>query len=158
MSVITASKKSKRTNNPIRNIVDNLNPPENHPKKLLNLALGDPTVHGNLQCPNVLTESIKNLLSVNSANGYIASSGSFAAKRAIAQYNSTPGYNISEDDVIIASGCSGAIDLVLTGLLNEGDNILVPQPAFPLYQVISESLGGRVKYYPLKVSFSCNFC
>ena len=53
---------------------------------------------------------------------------------------------------MIGSGCSGAIDLVLTGLLNEGDNILVPRPAFPLYQVISESLGCHVKYYPLLVS------
>lgn len=150
--MIPASVKAKRTSNPIRNIVDNLNPPQNHPKKLLNLALGDPTVHGNLHCPVVLEEAVKSLLSVGSANGYIPSSGSTAAKKAIAQYNSTPGYTVHEEDVVIGSGCSGAIDLVLTGLLNEGDNILVPRPAFPLYQVISESLGCHVKYYPLLVS------
>ena len=35
-------------------------------------------------------------------------------------------------------------------ILNSGDNILVPKPGFPLYQVISESLGGSVKQYSLK--------
>jgi hypothetical protein len=60
--MIPASKKSKRTCNPIRNIVDNLNPPQNHPKRMLNLALGDPTVHGNLFCPTVLNDAIHDLL------------------------------------------------------------------------------------------------
>lgn len=152
--MIPSSVKAKRTSNPIRNIVDNLNPPKNHPKKLLNLALGDPTVHGNLHCPTVLEEAVKSLLTVGSANGYLPSSGSTAAKKAIAHYNSTPGYVVSEEDVVIGSGCSGAIDLVLSGLINEGDNILVPKPAFPLYQVITESLGGNVKYYDLVVSCS----
>jgi tyrosine aminotransferase len=87
---------------------------------------------------------------VGSSNGYLPSSGSAAAKKAISQYNNSPGYTIHEEDVIIGSGCSGALDLVLSGLINEGDNILVPKPAFPLYQVITESLGGHVKYYPLK--------
>ncbi|RYD20671.1 MAG: hypothetical protein EOP88_14130 [Verrucomicrobiaceae bacterium] len=60
--MIPVSIKAKRTTNPIRNIVDNLNPPKNHPKKLLNLALGDPTVYGNLSCPEVLQDAIASLL------------------------------------------------------------------------------------------------
>ena len=151
-NVIVGSKRSKRTFNPIRNIVDNLNPPKNHPKKMINLALGDPCAHGNLQCPSVLNESIKDLLDDHSANGYIPSTGLPAARKAIAKYNSTEGYTVDEDDVIIGSGCSGAIDLILTAIINEGDNILVPKPFFPLYQVITESLGGHVKFYNLKVS------
>ena len=156
--MIEVSKKAKRTHNPIRNIVDNLNPPQNHPKKLLNLALGDPTVHGNLFCPTVLADSVHDLLTRNAANGYVPSTGVPAAKRAIATYNSTPGYTIAEDDVIIASGCSGALELVFSGLINEGDNVLVPKPSFPLYQVITESLGGHVKYYELDAesSWECN--
>ncbi len=62
MSIIPSSKKAKRTYNPIRNIVDNLKPPANHPKKLLNLALGDPTVYGNLFRPSVLTDAVKEQL------------------------------------------------------------------------------------------------
>lgn len=148
--MIPASKKAKRTSNPIRNIVDNLNPPQNHPKKLLNLALGDPTVHGNLFAPDVLNDAITNLLARGTANGYMPSTGMVAARKAIAAYHSTPAFPISEDDVMITSGCSGAVELALSVLVNEGDNVLVPKPCFPLYQVITESLGGHVKYYPLK--------
>jgi hypothetical protein len=59
---IESSKKAKRTKNPIREIVDNLKPPVNHPKKLLDLALGDPTVHKNLQCPKVLQSAVQEAL------------------------------------------------------------------------------------------------
>lgn len=149
--VFPSSKKSKRTSNPIRNIVDNLNPPKNHPKPLLNLALGDPTVYNNLFCPKLLSDTVKELVDDHSANGYIPSVGLSSARRAIASYNSTSDYTVHEEDVVIASGCSGAIDLALTAIIDEGDNVLVPKPSFPLYQVITESLGGRVKHYPLKV-------
>jgi tyrosine aminotransferase len=118
--MIQASEKSKRTHNPIRHIVDNLKPPLDHPKKMLNLALGDPTAHGNLLCPSVLVDSIKELLDSNTANGYLPSVGLNAAKKAIAQYDSTENFPVHEDNVMIASGGSGALDLVLSALLNEG--------------------------------------
>lgn len=50
---------------------------------------------------------------------------------------------------LIHAGCSGALELAINALLNEGDNLLVPVPGFPLYQVITDSLGGSVKPYPL---------
>lgn len=118
--MICSSNKAKRTHNPIRNIVDNLNPPKNHAKKLLNLALGDPTVHGNLETPKVMNDAVQELLLKHSANGYIASVGLPEARRAIAKRDSLPNFPVLEDDVIIASGCSGALDLALTVLLNEG--------------------------------------
>jgi histidinol-phosphate/aromatic aminotransferase/cobyric acid decarboxylase-like protein len=52
-------------------------------------------------------------------------------------------------DVVIASGCSGALDLAITVLLNPGDTMLVPKPAFPLYQTLAESKGVKVKHYNL---------
>lgn len=119
--MIGTSNKAKRTSNPIRNIVDNLNPPKNHPKKILNLALGDPTVHGNLNTPQVMVDAVKEIVEKHSANGYIASVGLPEARKAIAKRDSLPDFPVLEDDVIIASGCSGALDLVLTALLNEGD-------------------------------------
>jgi tyrosine aminotransferase len=83
-------------------------------------------------------------------NGYLPSVGLPAARKAIAAYSSTDSHVVAEDDVIIASGASGALELVISGMINEGDNILVPKPGFPLYQVISESLGGSVKHYQLR--------
>lgn len=146
---IPTSLRAKRTSNPIRNIVDNLKPPINHPKPLLNLALGDPTIHGNLNCPNILKESINDLLISNASNGYLPSYGSATARRAIATYTSTNTYSITEEDVVIASGCSGAIELAISALLDEHDTLIVPCPGFPLYKVITESLGGNVQYYNL---------
>jgi tyrosine aminotransferase len=147
--MLPASDKSKRTHNPIRHIVDNLKPPVDHPKAMMNLALGDPTAHGNLLCPTVLEDAVIEAIRGKKMNGYLPSVGLPAARKAIAEYSTLPGFPVHEDDVAIASGCSGALELVLTGMLNEGDNLLVPQPGFPLYQVIAESLGGGVKQYAL---------
>jgi tyrosine aminotransferase len=59
---IPVSIKAKRTHNPIRAIVDNLKPPKDHPKKMMNLALGDPTAYGNLKCPSVLMDAVQESL------------------------------------------------------------------------------------------------
>jgi len=53
------------------------------------------------------------------------------------------------ENVIVANGCSGALELALTSLLDPGTILLVPQPGFPLYQVITESHGARVLPYRL---------
>lgn len=56
---------------------------------------------------------------------------------------------LTENDIVIASGCSGALDLAITVLLNPGDNLLIPKPAFSLYQTLCESKGMAVKQYRL---------
>ncbi|CAE7724458.1 TAT [Symbiodinium microadriaticum] len=147
---IEASLKAKRTHNPIRAIVDNLRPPREHSRPLLNLALGDPTAYGNLKCPEVMMDAVKESLDSQAANGYLPSTGFGAARKAIAKVSSFDDYTVEEDDIVICSGCSRALELAITVLVNEGDNILVPRPGFPLYQVITESLGGHVKQYMLK--------
>ena len=58
------------------------------------------------------------------ANGYVPSVGTPAARKAVAASHSTPGYEVNEDDVLLASGCSGAVDLAITALINEGKYIL----------------------------------
>ena len=55
-------------------------------------------------------------------------------------------------DVIFASGCSGAIDLAISVLANPGQNILIPRPGFSLYRTLAESLGIECKDYNLQVS------
>jgi len=148
---IKSSAKAKRTFNPIRHIVDTLKPPANHPKPFLNLALGDPTAHG-LNPPEVLKAAMHASIDTNKSNGYLPSTGEPKARVAIAAYSSRENFTVDEDDVIIASGCSGAVELAISAMLNEGDNVLVPTPGFPLYQVIIESLGGNAKSYPLDPS------
>jgi histidinol-phosphate/aromatic aminotransferase/cobyric acid decarboxylase-like protein len=61
-------------------------------------------------------------------------------------------FSVYFQDVIFASGCSSALDLAISVLANEGQNILVPRPGFSLYQTLSESLGINVRHYDLLVS------
>jgi tyrosine aminotransferase len=73
-----------------------------------------------------------------------------AARQAIASYHDSG--DAALEHVIIANGCSGALELALTALLDVNDVLLVPQPAFPLYQVICESHGAQVAHYRLRES------
>jgi tyrosine aminotransferase len=114
------------------------------------LQLGDPTVGGNLPpCPQAIHEIIKTVEKGPHAAGYVNACGTTAAREAIARYRSYPQHAIEADNVIVASGCSGALELALTALLDPGTIILVPQPGFPLYQVIAESHGASVLHYRL---------
>ncbi len=55
-------------------------------------------------------------------------------------------------DVVFASGCSGALDLAITVLANPGQNILIPRPGFSLYKTLADSMGIEVKHYDLLVN------
>jgi tyrosine aminotransferase len=81
--------------------------------------------------------------------GYTHSSGTPEARRAIAMHHSFPERPLSPDHVIVTNGCSGALELALSSLLDPGTTVLVPQPEFPLYQEIATSLGANVIYYRL---------
>eukprot|EP00618_Florenciella_parvula_P036621 CAMPEP_0119494578 /NCGR_PEP_ID=MMETSP1344-20130328/18478_1 /TAXON_ID=236787 /ORGANISM="Florenciella parvula, Strain CCMP2471" /LENGTH=335 /DNA_ID=CAMNT_0007530085 /DNA_START=18 /DNA_END=1022 /DNA_ORIENTATION=+ len=147
---IVPSAKASRTRNPIRAIVDSIAKQKlETDKDMIPLSLGDPTVFGNLKAPDVLVESIVSNARSFKHNGYCHSAGIPSAREAVAQYFGRPDAPLTSDDVILASGGSGALDIAITAALNEGDNLLVPAPGFPLYQVIAESNGASVKQYPL---------
>ncbi|KAG7394630.1 hypothetical protein PHYBOEH_004940 [Phytophthora boehmeriae] len=152
---IQPSEFSKLCSNPIRKIVDNIKKPATSSKTLIPLSLGDPTVFGNLHCPDVLVQAIVRNTRSMKHNGYIHSAGSEAARAAIAQRYGNARAPLTMDDIIIASGCSGAIEIALQGLLNPGDNILLPKPAFPLYQAICEAHKIECRFYNLKPE--CNW-
>jgi tyrosine aminotransferase len=83
------------------------------------------------------------------AAGYTNASGSPEARRAIAMHHSCVERTLSPDHVIVTNGCSGALDLALTSLLDPGTTLLVPKPGFPLYQEIAEAVGANVVPYRL---------
>ena len=94
------------------------------------------------------------------AAGYVNACGTTEARESIASYHSCPEVQlvIDPDDVVVASGCSGALELAITALLDEGTVLLVPRPGFPIYQVIAESHGAKVVYYDLDPdnNWECN--
>eukprot|EP00127_Corallochytrium_limacisporum_P003169 Clim_evm18s147 gene=Clim_evmTU18s147 len=149
--VIPVSEMAKRTVNPIRQIVDQMEIKPHPDKPMIALSIGDPTVFGNMKVDASVKEAIKSAVDELKSNGYPPSIGYEHARQAVAEKYTEPEYgvNISSGDVIIASACSGAIDLAIAALLNPGQNVLVPRPGFSLYQTLAESQASEVKHYDL---------
>ena len=152
--LLPASHKSLRTTNPIRAIVDPVLASVN--AATLSLALGDPTAYLE-PCP-VAVKAVRDAMASHShcCAGYVNACGTDAARRAVASH---PHYSCASnttmttlpDQIIVANGCSGALELALTALLDSDETsiLLIPQPGFPLYQVIAESHGAQVRHYRL---------
>lgn len=153
----TPSKKSLRTTNPIRVIVDPIvangiqsGEERGDGKDPISLALGDPTVGSSLSvCTIAMNAAVQAIQSPGHAAGYVPACGTIEARTAIAHYHSFHDHTVSPDNAIVANGCSGALELVLTALLDDDSILLVPKPGFPLYQVIAESHGATVAHYNL---------
>jgi tyrosine aminotransferase len=100
----------------------------------------------------------KTVLETPHAAAYSNACGTLAARTAVAKHHSCSQARITPDDVIIANGCSGALDLALNSLLDTGTTLLVPQPGFPLYEEIAKSIGANVVRYHLnpKRAWECD--
>lgn len=146
---VPASEFAKNTFNPIRSIVDGMQLTPNPDKPMIALSIGDPTVFGNLPIPEAAEEAVTDALKNRTFNGYGPSTGYEKSRAAVAEYVSTPEVKVEAKDVILCSGCSGALDLCVTALANPGQNFLVPRPGFSIYKTLAESLGIFVKTYDL---------
>lgn len=148
---IRAADRAMRTTNPIRAIVDNLKSKPNPEKKVISLSIGDPTLFGNFVPPALVTDEITRVVREGKHNGYPPSIGYEQARAAIAKHNTLPEAPVTANDVLICSGCSGALEICISALVEDGHNILLPKPGFSLYQTIAEARGIEVRYYNLLV-------
>ncbi|KAK7114648.1 tyrosine aminotransferase-like [Littorina saxatilis] len=146
---VRASNYALSTFNPIRSIVDGMKLTPHPDKPMIALSIGDPTVFGNLPVPEAAEDAIIKALKTRTYNGYGPSTGYEKARAAVAEYVSTPTTKVEARDVVLCSGCSGALDLCITVLANPGQNILMPRPGFSIYKTLAESLGVIVKTYDL---------
>jgi tyrosine aminotransferase len=80
--------------------------------------------------------------------GYVNACGAPAVRAAIAKFHSDDD-SINAGNVIVANGCSGALELALTALLDDDSIVLIPSPGFPLYKVIAQSHGSKTISYRL---------
>jgi tyrosine aminotransferase len=147
---IKVSQQAINTTNPIREIVDKIKVPPNPDKPVIPLSIGDPTVFGNLKTCAILQQGVQEAVAGGKADGYPPAVGYLEARAAVAKEYSSDKETIDPDDVILASGCSGALELVIPAMADPGDNILLPQPGFSLYTTICESHGITCRYYRLK--------
>ncbi|XP_068459740.1 tyrosine aminotransferase [Clinocottus analis] len=146
---VKPSEMADNTLNPIRAIVDGMQLTPNPEKPMISLSIGDPTLFGNLPTDNAVLQAMKDAIDSQKYNGYAPSVGYLKSRQAVANFYSCPEAPLEAEDVILASGCSQAIDLAISVLCNPGDNILVPCPGFSLYKTLAVSMGIKVKLYNL---------
>merc|ERR1719350_2427921 len=146
---VNASIVAKNTFNPIRDLLETMTIVPNPEKKMISLSIGDPTVFGNLLPAKEVVDAVHAALDSQKCNGYGPSTGSVEARAAVAKHISVPGGEVTSDDVILCSGCSCALDIAISTLADDGQNILVPRPGFPLYTTLSAGLGIQTREYDL---------
>ncbi len=116
-------------------------------REVIYLNIGDPQVYG-FRPPEHIVEPVIRALK-NSFTGYTHSAGLGEAREAVAGYATRLGASTGPDQVLITSGASEAADILLTALLNENDEVLLPTPGYPIYPAILSKLGAAARYYHL---------
>ena len=129
----------------IRNIVAEARAVEAGGMRVRYLNIGDPVAFG-FQTPPHLIEAATRAMA-DGRNGYLPSAGIAEAREAVAADYSIRGVPVSADRVLITTGTSEAIDLALHALVNEGDEVLVPLPTYPMYTAVLAKINARPQYY-----------
>jgi alanine-synthesizing transaminase len=118
---------------------------EDEGHKILKLNIGNPAPFGFDAPDDILKDVIHNL---PMAQGYGPSNGLYSAKIAIQQYYQTLGLrNTLVDDIYIGNGVSELIVMAMQALLNEGDEVLIPSPDYPLWTAAVNLSGGKPVHY-----------
>ncbi|MDO6392323.1 pyridoxal phosphate-dependent aminotransferase [Pontibacter sp. BT731] len=113
--------------------------------RITKLNIGNPAPFG-FDAPGVVTESIINNL--RHAQGYSDHKGILPAREAIRDYYAAKGIaGIHTDDISIGNGVSELILQAVQALLNNGDEVLVPSPDYPLWTAAVRFSGGKAVHY-----------
>ena len=129
----------------IRNIVAEARAVEARGVRVRYLNIGDPVAFG-FQTPAHLVEAATRAMR-DGHNGYLPSPGIAAAREAVAADYGRRGVAVSADRVLITTGTSEGIDLALNALVDEGDEVLVPSPTYPLYTAVLAKINAQPRYY-----------
>lgn len=137
LSKITPSKRTENIIYEIRDIVVLANEVAKTGKEMLYLNIGDPNVYDFEPPKHLIEASYKAML--ENKNGYSPSSGIKDAVDSIEREANRKGID-NVLDVFVTTGASEAIDICLTALVNDGENVLTPMPGYPLYTAIQSKL------------------
>jgi len=113
--------------------------------RIMKLNIGNPSPFGFAAPDEIIQDVIYNL---PNAEGYVSSRGLFAARKAIMQESQrlqVP--NIDIDDIYLGNGVSELIVMTMQALLNNGDEMLVPSPDYPLWTAAVNLAGGNAVHY-----------
>ncbi|MGL5120445.1 MAG: pyridoxal phosphate-dependent aminotransferase, partial [Plesiomonas shigelloides] len=118
---------------------------EEEGNKILKLNIGNPAPFGFEAPDEILVDVIRNL---PTAQGYSDSKGLYSARKAIMQhYQKRNMMDATVEDIYIGNGVSELIVMAMQALLNNGDEILVPAPDYPLWTAAVSLSGGSAVHY-----------
>jgi alanine-synthesizing transaminase len=113
--------------------------------RVLKLNIGNPAPFG-FEAPEEILQDV--ILNLHAAHGYGDSKGLLSARRAVVQYyqqKDLPGLDI--EDVYLGNGVSELIVMAMQALLDNGDEVLIPAPDYPLWTAAVSLSGGRPVHY-----------
>ena len=126
-------------------IMDRARQMEDEGQKIIKLNIGNLAVFGFDAPEEIQQDMIRNL--GNSA-GYTDSKGIFAARKAVMHYTQQQGIqNVTLDDIYLGNGASELICMATNGLLDNGDELLLPAPDYPLWTAAASLSGGTPVHY-----------
>ncbi|MFT4764742.1 MAG: alanine-synthesizing transaminase [Oleispira sp.] len=113
--------------------------------RILKLNIGNPKPFG-LDAPEEIIQDV--ILNLPDSEGYCDSKGLFSARKAVMQYSQQKGIkDVSIEDIILGNGVSELIVMSMQGLLNSGDEVLIPSPDYPLWTGAVSLAGGTPIHY-----------
>nr|WP_223243941.1 pyridoxal phosphate-dependent aminotransferase [Streptomyces sp. CBMA156] len=112
---------------------------------VLRLNTGNPAPFGFEAPEEIIQDIIRNL---PKAHGYSDSRGILPARRAVVQYYQQRGVQgVTVNDVYLGNGVSELIQMAVTALVDDGDEVLVPMPDYPLWTAVVRLAGGKAVHY-----------
>ena len=146
MKIYNKSKKLDNVRYEIRGpLLEEANRMEANGMKILKLNIGNPYPFGFLAPDEIVVDMIYNL---RNSEGYSDSKGLFSARKAIMQYcqlRKIP--NVGIEDIYTGNGESELITMSMQALLDNGDEILIPAPDYPLWTASVNLAGGKAVHY-----------
>src|ERR1700722_5572759 len=112
---------------------------EKQGRSIIHLELGEPDFHPAAPVVDAVRAAV-----AEGRDRYVSPRGVPALREAIAGYlKRTRHLNVSPEEVLVAPGCKMALSLTMMALIEPGDEILYPDPSFPIYPSFTRGLGGK---------------
>ena len=126
-------------------VLDKARQMEDEGQQIIKLNIGNVAAFGLEPPEEIVQDIIRNL---PHAAGYTDSKGLFAPRKAVVHYTQEQGVRgVHVDDVYLGNGASELIQIAMSALLNDGDEMLIPTPDFPLYTAVVGLSGGVPVHY-----------
>jgi alanine-synthesizing transaminase len=118
---------------------------EEEGQRIIKLNIGNPGVFG-LDVPEEIQQDV--IRNMSKSGVYTDSKGYFEPRKAIMHYTQSKHIaNVTVDDIFIGNGVSELIVMAMQGLLNNGDQVLIPMPDYPLWTAAATLAGGSARHY-----------